>query len=168
MKVDVAVNRPTNSIWLNLKELEISKASVTFGNTSLECAKLRHDEELERVELQFPSTISGPEASITIHFTGTINNTLSGFYRSSMHQNPSAPEEHVFSTQFEACEARKAFPCFDEPSLKATFDISIQVPEHLTALSNMPVKDSISSNDGTKVVSFERTPVMSTYVCFST
>lgn len=79
---------------------------------------------------------------------------------------PKDDEHHyMLSTQFEACDARKAFPCFDEPNLKATFDFEVEVPEDLVALSNMPVKSTREgSKSGLKFVSFERTPIMSTYV----
>lgn len=71
----------------------------------------------------------------------------------------------MFSTQFESSDARRAFPCFDEPNLKATFDFEMEVPEDLTALSNMPEKETKKSNNaGHKIVSFERTPIMSTYL----
>jgi aminopeptidase N len=70
----------------------------------------------------------------------------------------------MFSTQFEACDARRAFPCFDEPNLKATFDFEIEVPSGLVALSNMPEKGRRATKDGWHIVSFERTPVMSTYL----
>lgn len=72
----------------------------------------------------------------------------------------------MFSTQFESCDARRALPCFDEPNLKATFDVSLEIPEDLVALSNMPEKGVAQkgSKEGLKVVSFERTPKMSTYL----
>ena len=70
----------------------------------------------------------------------------------------------MFSTQFESCDARRAFPCFDEPNLKASFDVSIEIPEDQVALSNMPEKAVKETKHGRKVVSFERTPVMSTYL----
>ncbi len=70
----------------------------------------------------------------------------------------------MFSTQFESCDARRAFPCFDEPNLKASFDFEIEIPEDQVALSNMPEKEVKKGKDGRKVVSFDRTPVMSTYV----
>ena len=98
---------------------------------------------------------------------------MAGFYRSKYKpHNPPAKsvpmegEHHLmFSTQFESCDARRALPCFDEPNLKASFDVSIEIPEDQTALSNMPEKQSISSSKpGLKTVSFERSPKMSTYL----
>jgi aminopeptidase N len=98
---------------------------------------------------------------------------MAGFYRSrykpAVEASKSVPRDsehhYMFSTQFESCDARRAFPCFDEPNLKATFDFEIEIPEDQTALSNMPEKSTRKgSKDGWKVVSFERTPVMSTYL----
>lgn len=98
---------------------------------------------------------------------------MAGFYRSrykpAVEAAKSVPrdEEHhyMYSTQFESCDARRAFPCFDEPNLKATFDFEIELPEDQTALSNMPEKSTRKgSKDGLKIVTFEQTPVMSTYL----
>lgn len=101
-----------------------------------------------------------------------MNNQMAGFYRSRYKPlvAPAASVPHVgeyhfmFSTQFESGDARRAFPCFDEPNLKATFDISIELPEDQVALSNMNEKEVGKGKDGRKVVKFERTPIMSTYV----
>jgi aminopeptidase N len=68
------------------------------------------------------------------------------------------------STQFESVSARRAFPCFDEPIYKAQFDIQLEVDEHLTALSNMNVVEEKSLENGKKLLTFARTPVMSTYL----
>lgn len=98
---------------------------------------------------------------------------MAGFYRSKYKPavTPAASvakddEYHyMFSTQFESCDARRAFPCFDEPNLKATFDFEIELPEDQVALSNMPEKEvKKSSKPGFKIVSFEKTPLMSTYL----
>jgi hypothetical protein len=101
---------------------------------------------------------------------------MAGFYRSKYKPavNPAASVakddeyRYMFSTHFEPCDARQAFPCFDEPNLKATFDFEIEIPEDQVALSNMPEKSVVEGKgkSGYKVVSFERTPVMSTYVSF--
>lgn len=102
-----------------------------------------------------------------------MNNAMAGFYRSKY--KPTVPaskgvakdsENHyMFSTQFESSDARRAFPCFDEPNLKASFDFEMEIPDDLTALSNMPEKETRrSKKDGHKIVSFDRSPIMSTYL----
>ncbi|KAL8970817.1 MAG: hypothetical protein Q9183_001347 [Haloplaca sp. 2 TL-2023] len=101
-----------------------------------------------------------------------MNNKMAGFYRSKYKpvgepakSLPMDGDSHcMFSTQFESCDARRAFPCFDEPNLKATFDLSIEIPNDLVALSNMPEKETVNRKEGLKVVSFRRSPVMSTYL----
>ena len=101
-----------------------------------------------------------------------MNNVMAGFYRSkykpTVSAAPSVPRDdefhYMFSTQFESCDARRAFPCFDEPNLKATFDFGIEIPEDQVALSNMTEKMVEKKGNGLKLVSFERTPVMSTYL----
>ena len=98
---------------------------------------------------------------------------MAGFYRSrykpAVDAVKSVPRDdqyhYMFSTQFESCDARRAFPCFDEPNLKATFDFEIEIPNDQIALSNMPEKSTRKgSKDGLKIVTFEQTPIMSTYL----
>jgi aminopeptidase N len=98
---------------------------------------------------------------------------MAGFYRSKYTPKGEVPASvakddefhYMFSTQFESCDARRAIPCFDEPNLKATFDVEIEVPKDQIALSNMPEKEIKSSKrDGFHTVVFERTPIMSTYL----
>ena len=98
---------------------------------------------------------------------------MEGFYRSrykatgdtSQATATDGDSRCMFSTQFEACSARRAFPCFDEPNVKATFDVELEVPKDQTALSNMPVKEiKPSAREGFHTVLFERTPIMSTYL----
>lgn len=132
-------------------------------DTSNERATVSFDEEIPAID----------HAILTIDFKGTINNAMAGFYRSKYKPivTPSTgtakqgDDYFMFSTQFEACDARRAFPCFDEPNLKATFEFEVEIPEDQVALSNMPEKATRKgSKDGLKVVSFEKTPAMSTYV----
>lgn len=112
------------------------------------------------------------EAEVTIEFTGELNHDMAGFYR-SQYKPPVTPAasvprddefHYMFSTQFEAGDARRAFPCFDEPNLKATFDFAIEIPADQVALSNMPTKEIRKVGDNKHLVSFERSPVMSTYL----
>lgn len=131
------------------------------------------DESSQRVTLTFGDEIPPSKAAfLVIKYGGTINNVMAGFYRSKYKPTvspaesvPKDGEYHLmFSTQFESTDARRAFPCFDEPNLKAVFDFSIEIPEDQVALSNMPEKEVHKTKNGLKVVSFVRTPVMSTYV----
>lgn len=140
-----------------------------MGKTS----DVTYDKKSERATLKFKEEITGPSITLSIRFTGTMNNAMAGFYRSKYTPvvEPAAdtPKEgdfhYMLSTQFESCDARRAFPCFDEPNLKSTFDFEIEVPKGQTVLSNMPVaSERGGSHSGLKFVSFERTPVMSTYV----
>lgn len=73
-------------------------------------------------------------------------------------------KKHLATTQFEATDARRAFPSWDEPAQKAKFDITLVVPSALTALSNMPVVSETDNGDGTKSVHFAETPICSTYL----
>jgi aminopeptidase N len=126
------------------------------------------------VTLVFPTDLpASSKALLVLNFSGTMNNIMAGFYRSKYKPVaapvPSVPKDeefhYMFSTQFESCDARRAFPCFDEPNLKATFDFEIEIPEDQVALSNMPEKEvKKGGKPGLKTVSFDRTPVMSTYV----
>src|SRR5205823_1153935 len=83
-------------------------------------------------------------------------------YRSKYLHN--GKEKHLATTQFEATYARRAFPCFDEPSLKATFEVSLVVPESLTAISNTIETEIKEHSAGFKLVKFAPTPKMSTYL----
>lgn len=136
-------------------------------------SEITYDQKSERVSLKLSQEVTPSNVVLSINFTGTMNDAMAGFYRSKYKPvgEPAAdtPKEgdfhYMLSTQFESCDARRAFPCFDEPNLKATFDFEIEVPKGQTALSNMPVIDEREgSHSGLKFVTFQRTPVMSTYV----
>ncbi len=110
-------------------------------------------------------------SSNVVHFDGVLNDQMVGFYRSQC-----SDKSYMFSTQMEAPYCRQVFPCVDEPSRKATFDISLIVPDHLEAISNMPVlkeepfegklheHQSFNPKHKLKKVTFEQTPLMSTYI----
>ncbi|CAJ2510805.1 Uu.00g064300.m01.CDS01 [Anthostomella pinea] len=175
--IDVSVAEPTKEIVLNALELKLLKAEVTVEHTkstqSLQTATFSYDEKKQRATLQFTEDIpASQKATLQISFQGIINNDMAGFYRSkykpAVTPAASVPRDdtfhYMFSTQFEACDARRAFPCFDEPRLKATFDFQIDIPDDQVALSNMPVKEIVQTKPGFQKVSFERTPLMSTYL----
>ncbi len=139
----------------------------------LKSSNISYDTPKQRATIEFAEEIPASEIVIVvINFQGTMNNEMAGFYRSKYKPavTPAASVakddefHYMFSTQFESSDARRAFPCFDEPNLKATFDVKIELPEDQVALSNMPIKSVEKGKAGLNVVSFERTPIMSTYL----
>ena len=155
------------------REENSTRLTTDTAHESLKSSSISYDVKSQRATLTFPTSLPISKCNLVINYAGIVNNTMSGFYRSkykpAIKPAASVPEvdghHYMFSTQFEACDARQAFPCFDEPNLKATFDVAIEIPEDQTALSNMPEKEvKKSKRDGFKIVAFEKTPVMSTYV----
>lgn len=163
-----------NELVLNAHQLRVENAELKFEGHSRPVKNISYDEKRQRVTLDFGEKIDYQgEAELQLKFEGTINNIMAGFYRSKYKPKGEVPASvakddefhYMFSTQFESCDARRAFPCFDEPNLKATFDVELEVPTDQTALSNMPQKEvKPSKRDGFHTVVFETSPVMSTYL----
>ncbi|KAF8468306.1 peptidase family M1-domain-containing protein [Kalaharituber pfeilii] len=164
--IDVLVNESTSSISLNYKDIKLATASIELENEEpIEVSDFSYNVKSQVVKLTFPKELvaSPGKAVLTVTFSGIMNNEMAGFYRSA-YKNAHGKDDFMYSTQFESCDARKAFPCFDEPNLKATFDFSIVVPEDYTALSNQPEISSERLPNGLKKVTFETSPKMSTYL----
>ncbi|KAJ3195810.1 hypothetical protein HK101_010982 [Irineochytrium annulatum] len=171
--VDIAVKvaQTTDKLMLNANELDVTKVSIKVTHVKTETVQVAtsvtHDSEKERVTVAFGNPIpAGSTAMITAEFTGTHNDRMAGFYR-SVYTDPKGEKKHMVVTHFEPCNARRAFPCFDEPALKATFDITLVVPLELTALSNTNVmNEELVTENGQKLksITFATTPLMSTYL----
>lgn len=165
--IDVKVLSSTTSITLNSEEIEIQSAcykAADAGDQNLK-AEVKFEPENASVVLSFPSALQPGSGQLCIDFTGELNDKMKGFYRSK-YSSPSGEEKYGAVTQFEATDARRAFPCWDEPAVKATFDVTLVVPKNRVALSNMPVKseNDLPEDSTWKVVTYERTPIMSTYL----
>ena len=102
---------------------------------------------------------------IKIDFEGKITDDLKGIY-ASKYLSDSGEEEKLISTQFEATDARKAFPCIDEPNYKAKFNLTLIIHSNLTAISNMPIEATKNLNKKETKIKFQETPIMSTYLLF--
>ncbi|KAK5730403.1 hypothetical protein LTR15_000340 [Elasticomyces elasticus] len=176
--IDVEVKKSTKTITLNTHQIKVHSAEVASeaGKTAStsKASDISYDEKNQRCTISFDQALpESPKAVLSISFEGTMNGDMAGFYRSKYKPTvePSkgvakdGESHYMFSTQFESSDARRAFPCFDEPNLKASFDFQIEIPEDLVALSNMPEKEvKKSKRDGHKVVVFEHAPQMSTYL----
>uniref|UniRef100_A0A1Q3EWT3 Aminopeptidase n=1 Tax=Culex tarsalis TaxID=7177 RepID=A0A1Q3EWT3_CULTA len=164
--VQIRVKSATDRITLNALDLTISKATVAFGEessrTTLTASETQFCADQETACFVFPAEIPAGAATLEVAFTGELNDKMKGFYRSK-YFTPSGEERFAGVTQFEATDARRCFPCWDEPAIKATFDITLEVPQDRVALSNMPVVRE-RGHDGLKELKFDRTPIMSTYL----
>ncbi|KAI9270229.1 peptidase family M1-domain-containing protein [Helicostylum pulchrum] len=167
VKVSLQVLNDTSVIVLNANELTIDTAIIFVRNISLSAIDIQFDNKTDQVSLTFGETlVKGSNVQLLIEFQGVLNDHMSGFYRSSF-KNSNGSTSYLATTQFEATDARRAFPCWDEPSLKATFDVTLNVPSDLTALSNMDVisdSPAAKSSPGLKTVKYATTPLMSTYL----
>ncbi len=170
VRITCDVRRRTHAIILNSADLAIEPAGVSIcyendhGNDVVHwAASVRFDLQQEFVTFEFEREIPVGIATLDIHYTGILNDKMAGFYRSK-YTGTDGTEKLLAVTQFEATDARRALPCGDEPSLKATFTSALIVPEGMTALSNTPQHWDTPLPGGKRRVQFGVTPKMSTYL----
>ena len=160
----------TTSITLNANQLDVLSTKLASGSREVTAGlNVVHDADAQRMRVGFDETLrAGSKATLTHTFSGELNNNMAGFYRSS-YKAADGSTAYMATTQMEPTDARRAFPCFDEPALKAHFDITLVADAHMTCLSNMDVTaeadvDSALAGRKKKAVTFRRTPLMSTYL----
>jgi puromycin-sensitive aminopeptidase len=167
VEIDVTIEQATTTITLNAAELEVTSAELNVGDPehgyALAPVDIGVDAGEEQVTLTFSEPLAAGPATLALTFTGILNDKLHGFYRSTFVDDDGG--EHVIATtQMESTDARRAFPCWDEPELKATFEVTLVIDEHLAAYSNGPVVDGTAEPGGKRRVRFAPTMVMSTYL----
>ncbi|MEW6589130.1 MAG: M1 family metallopeptidase, partial [Thermoproteota archaeon] len=160
--IDALVLKPTNTITLHAAELKIKNCHVLLAGQKIS-AKTRLDEKKEILTIVLPKKIKG-KARLFVEFTGILNDRLVGFYR-SQYKDKQGRTKYLATTQFEAADARRAFPCWDEPAAKATFDVALIVEKNHTAISNTNVISKKKLGNKT-LYKFARTPIMSTYLLY--
>lgn len=166
VSIDVELTEGHKHIRINAKELEISSFEAVDKDGKAHKGEVELNEELEIATVKFAEQLKAGKYVLRSKFTGTLNDKLKGFYR-SVWTDEKGGKHPIATTQFESTDARRAFPCFDEPEFKATFDVKLTVPEALTALSNGAIVKTEKADGGKKTVTYERTMKMSTYlVCF--
>ena len=162
VRVYLDVLQDTDSIVIDSVDLDVSSASIEQNNRVFHLTA-KYDKDNETVTFLSAQQINSGNGMLKITFSGILNDRLRGFYISK-YKDIKGEENKLASTQFEPTDARRAFPCFDDPSVKATFSLSVTIQENHRAISNMPEKKERKNNDGTKTIWFEKTPIMSTYV----
>src|ERR1039457_425372 len=160
--IAAVVNDATDDVVLNALELEIDQVSAQRGGKSL-AAKAELEPAKERAHLRFAEKLSPGEWRLKIAFRGILNDKLHGFYR-SQYQDASGKTHVAATTQFESTDARRAFPCWDEPELKASYKVTLVVDEHLAAISNGGQESERKLAGAKKEVVFKETIPMSSYL----
>uniref|UniRef100_A0A7N2R7C8 Aminopeptidase n=1 Tax=Quercus lobata TaxID=97700 RepID=A0A7N2R7C8_QUELO len=165
--IELKIVADTSFIVLNAAELSIGTTSVSFthpaahsSNSKQQPLKVDVVEEDEILVLNFGDTLPIGLGLLTIHFQGSLNDKMKGFYISTYEHNDE--KKNMAVTQFKPDDARRCFPCWDEPACKATFKITLDVPSELVARSNMPIIEEKVVGD-LKTVSYQESPIMSTY-----
>ena len=160
--ITLTIHHPTSEIILNAIELAITSAQIEGAAGSTRSATITLDASLERCHLTFTTTLSPGTWRLTMTFSGTLNDKLRGFYRSTYKDERGATHS-MAATQFEATDARRAFPCWDEPDFKAVFATTLVIAPTLIAVSNTTIASETLVGEK-KVVRFSDTIKMSTYL----
>jgi len=167
VEIDVTVESATASITLNAAELEVTSAELNDADPdagyALAPTDITLDPEEERVTLTFAEPLTPGPATLQLSFTGILNDKLHGFYRSTF-TDEHGTEHVIATTQMESTDARRAFPCWDEPELKASFEVTLVVDDALAAYSNGSVVEETPAPGGKRRVRFAPTMAMSTYL----
>lgn len=163
--IEVEVKEPVQSIQLNALELKVKSATLKSETQKSSLpGRVKELTDKERIEISFDRPLTPGKHTLNLVFTGILNDKLRGFYRS--HYKDSKGKKHwLATTQMEPTDARRMFPCFDEPDMKATFKLSVKIDLEHKAISNGKIiKETIDKKTNKKLVEFEATPIMSSYL----
>ncbi len=164
IEVSIEIVEPVTEIVLNANELRLDEATLASADgRRVEISKILTDDDAERATLDLAETAEPGAWTLGISFRGELNPRLTGFYRST-YSDEAGQTQVIGTTHFEATDARRAFPCWDEPDLKAIFAITLIVKDGLTAVSNGPEMARESLADGRVRIRFADTMKMSTYL----
>ena len=161
--IDISVKNETYYVELNALELDIKNCEIiSMQEDNNHPKRFTLDNEKERLNIEFMNPLKG-SYKLHIEFSGKLNDLLHGFYRSKF-KDDSGVEHTIATTQFESTDARRAFPCWDEPSFKATFQINMEVEKDQFVVSNAPIKNEKNISTDIRRIEFENTIKMSTYL----
>ncbi|MGA3160620.1 MAG: M1 family metallopeptidase [Terracidiphilus sp.] len=156
--IDVNLAEPTDHITLNANDIAFESVNVSTGGKQQKAA-VALDKDKQQAAFTFAEKLPAGKATLSIAYTGILNNELRGFYLSK------TEKRNYAVTQFEAADARRAFPSFDEPAFKATYDVTLVVDSGDTAISNGEIiADTPGPMAGKHTIKFATTPKMSTYL----
>jgi len=165
--VTVDILKPTKKITFHAVDLEIKNSSLVYadqsGGVGFGQKQISYNKRFETVTLESAKTLKPGKAFLNINFEGELNDQMHGFYR-TWYELEKGKKTWGAATQFESTDARRCFPCWDEPAKKATFELGITVPKDYTVIFNIDPEKIENLDNGYKHVSFPKTPKMSTYL----
>jgi aminopeptidase N len=159
--VKLNVRSRVHQLVLNALELKIVAASI--DGRKLPVSTIKVDREYQLLTLTLPSELTAGDHTLSLRFTGKINQQGQGLFYMHYQEQSSGARNLMLGTQFEATDARRFFPCWDEPAFRARFQLTVVVPAKWLAVSNMPI-ESEKKVAGGKEVQFAATPPMSSYL----
>ncbi len=170
--IDGVLSEPCEEIRLHARDITVRQAALEYGGETVSVAA-SVDENTTLLTLRLPRRMEG-EVTVSIDYNGAINDELVGLYQSPFRED--GIPRMMAVTQFEEIDARRAFPCVDEPAAKARFDIAYILPEGISGIANTPLKSesdltvhpelTLTGEAGKRCLEFETTPPMSTYLLF--
>ena len=163
--IDVQVLKATRTLTLNAADLTFRKATITPAGRGSFAATTKTDADAQTVTFDFGRTLVPGAYRLDIDYSGKIATQANGLFALD-YKNKEGKDARALFTQFEASDARRFVPSWDEPDYKATFLLTARVPSDWTAVSNMPAQDSRDVGIGLKEVRFPATPTMSSYLLF--
>ena len=167
VEIDLDVSEPSDNITLHIYDITIHERDVTVlteDGSMVDIVGHSYDEERQFYIIHLAKAPDSSKLQLSIFFTGVLNDELAGFYRSSYTEN--GEKKWIATTQFEATDARRAFPCFDEPAMKAVFQINLGRLPSMSSISNMPIEEEGVAIQGSEYVwdIYQESVKMSTYL----
>jgi len=162
INIKVSLKEPSKYIVLHGRDIIVNMAIINEESKSIEISQVIYDSKLEYIHLMTENELHPGEIMINLEFQSHIRDDMFGCYKSYYldgHDN----KHLVLATQFEAIHARSVFPCFDEPQLKATFSLILDINKNYMAFSNMPQYKRINLDLNIDRIFFKTSPKMSTY-----
>ncbi len=155
--IEIRIKEKTGLLWLNASDLTIAKASANAGGRVVGVRTVPGGENF--VGFAFDRPLAPGSVTLHVEYTGKVDETSTqGVFRQK-----DGEDWYVF-TQLETTDARRAFPCFDEPSYKVRWQLTLRIPGKTTAVSNTPIEFESAGADGVRVVRFRRTEPLPSYL----
>lgn len=162
--IDLDLKASQDAIVMNSVDLKIKSAKISkLSDKSSTPLQVKYEAGLERVSFLSPKKLPAGKYQLSCDFDGVLNDKLVGFYRSS-YKDKQNKTHYLATTQMEPTDARRMFPCFDEPAMKSTFKLSALIDKNLVAISNGAMEKESDVAAGKKLVTFAETPKMSSYL----